>query len=95
MKSPFNHTIATRVAEVNEFKITYRCIECESVTRMLHTYSVLLTVYKGGEESDSFIFDITENRSVAIKILDILADNTVTATDLEAVIDSVFDIIDV
>lgn len=95
MEAIFNHTVALRTVEMNELRVIYRCIECESDLYSLHTYSILLTVYREDAiESDSFVFGISDDKSTAIEILNILADNTVTATDLDAVLDSVLDMLD-
>lgn len=96
MEAVFNHTVALRTVEVNELRIIYRCIECESDIHSLYTYSILLTVYRENAiESDSFVFGISDDKVTAIEILNILADNTVTATDLDAILDSVFDMLDI
>lgn len=95
METVFNHTVALRTAEMSEFRVIYRCIECESDIHSLHTYSILLTVCRENAiESDSFVFGISDDKATAIEILNILADNTVTATDIDAILDSVFDMLD-
>ncbi len=93
MELLFQHTIAKKELDVNDKRLVYRCLECESINRPL-TYSILVSLVENGRLGEErFVYDITNDKETVEKIFSILTENAVSPIGFEYALDAVYDIL--